>query len=122
MKKFVTPSILIFLAFINPSLSFTSVSDVFGSATKVGGYVAKDLGNLVASPKVVLDKATDVGTTLLSPAKIFDASKQLIAGLPFEVLASAIHAICKQKFMYASNQISHRELYTHTSSEDCRRY
>ncbi|KAI9589045.1 hypothetical protein GQX74_007214 [Glossina fuscipes] len=97
MKKFATlRSILMLLAFMNPSLSFTSFDDIFGSATKVGGFIAKDLANLVSSPKVVLDKATDVGTSLLSPAKIFDASKQLIAGLPFEVLASAIHAICSQ--------------------------
>uniref|UniRef100_A0A1A9X5J9 Lipase domain-containing protein n=1 Tax=Glossina brevipalpis TaxID=37001 RepID=A0A1A9X5J9_9MUSC len=82
MKKFITLIILVLLTFINPSWSLTQIAGIFGTA------------------KQTIDKVANVGTSLLSPEKIFDSSKQLIIGLPSEVLTSAIHTICSKAMSF----------------------
>lgn len=70
--------VIISLASINADLSFPNI---FKSTVDVTSGVAKDVANKLPTPK-----------------GLFETSKQLVAGYPFEFVSSSINKICKYFF------------------------
>lgn len=79
MKTFTILSVFIFLCSINSMNCIDlGIKNIVSSAKDVTSGVAKDITN-----------------KLPTPTGMFEMSKQMIAGYPFEFVSSSINKICK---------------------------